>query len=167
MDNFKSKKMFILVSTLMTWAMTRPQDPVSWRGTLINLSCKRKFSQTDRVVSAQDEIELIFREEDFRRRRPHPRFKYHNELEKLVLKLSKIVSALTVYRGQCTLVGRKIFRTRFKLILRTWRWRIAKGIHFRFSVPSPNWTEKVQADWLRCSMRPSVRPRRKPLSLLL
>lgn len=72
------------------------------------LVLERKLSQTDCVVSAaQDEIDLIFREEDFRRRRPHPRFKYHNELEKLVLKLSKIVSALTVYRGQCTLAGRK------------------------------------------------------------
>lgn len=27
--SFESKKMFILVSTVMTWAMTRPQDEVS------------------------------------------------------------------------------------------------------------------------------------------
>lgn len=32
---------------------------------------------------------------------------------------------------------KKLFRTRFKLILWTWRWRIAKGIHFRFSVHLP------------------------------
>ena len=28
MENFKSRKMFILISTVMTWAMTKPQDPV-------------------------------------------------------------------------------------------------------------------------------------------
>lgn len=52
------------------------------------------------VFCAQDDIDLIFREEDFRRRRPHPRFKYHNELEKLVLKLIKIVSALILYTSR-------------------------------------------------------------------
>uniref|UniRef100_A0A8D3BBE3 Uncharacterized protein n=1 Tax=Scophthalmus maximus TaxID=52904 RepID=A0A8D3BBE3_SCOMX len=60
-ENFKSQKMFILVSTLMTWAMTKPQDP------------------TDYVLS----------EEEFRRRRPHPSFKDHNDVEKLVLKLGR------------------------------------------------------------------------------
>ncbi len=29
MENFKSRKMFILVSTVLTWAMTKPQNPVS------------------------------------------------------------------------------------------------------------------------------------------
>lgn len=29
MENFKSRIMFILVSTVMTWAMTKPQNPVS------------------------------------------------------------------------------------------------------------------------------------------
>lgn len=29
LENFKSRKMFILVSTVMTWAMTKPQNPVS------------------------------------------------------------------------------------------------------------------------------------------
>lgn len=69
----------------------------------------RKFNQRDCVFCAQDEIDLIFREEDFRRRRPHPRFKYHNELEKLVLKLSKIVSALILHSCNCTLVGKSSF----------------------------------------------------------
>lgn len=69
MDNFKSKKMFILVSTLMTWAMTRPEDPVSWRETLINLSCKgnaarlivlsvrrmRLISSSERTISGGDD----------------------------------------------------------------------------------------------------------------
>lgn len=40
MDNFKSKKTFILISTLMTWAMTRPQDPVSlWETVIIFSKC--------------------------------------------------------------------------------------------------------------------------------
>ncbi|XP_040920554.1 adenylate kinase 7-like [Toxotes jaculatrix] len=63
LESFKSRKMFILVSTVMTWAMTKPQNP----------------EQTD----------VLLREEEFRRRRPHPSFKNHNNLEKLVLKLGK------------------------------------------------------------------------------
>ncbi|AWP20212.1 putative adenylate kinase 7-like [Scophthalmus maximus] len=62
-ENFKSQKMFILVSTLMTWAMTKPQDP--------------------------DETDYVLSEEEFRRRRPHPSFKDHNDVEKLVLKLGR------------------------------------------------------------------------------
>lgn len=144
MDNFKSKKMFILISTLMTWAMTRPQDPVILGETLINLSCNGISDKIWYCVMccAQDDIDLIFREEDFRRRRPHPRFKYHNELEKLVLKLSKIVSALPVYQGQCTLVGRKSFRTHWFCGLAVLR--IAKGINFRFSVRPPIWQKKAK-----------------------
>ncbi|XP_053192700.1 adenylate kinase 7-like [Scomber japonicus] len=63
MENFKSRKMFILVSTVMTWAATKPQNP--------------------------DEPDVLLTEEEFRRRRPHPSFKNHNNLEKLVLKLGR------------------------------------------------------------------------------
>ncbi|XP_071324087.1 adenylate kinase 7-like isoform X2 [Trachinotus anak] len=63
LENFKSRKMFILVSTVMTWAMTKPQNP--------------------------EETEALLTEEEFRRRRPHPSFKNHNNLEKLVLKLGR------------------------------------------------------------------------------
>uniref|UniRef100_A0A8C9X114 Adenylate kinase 7a n=1 Tax=Sander lucioperca TaxID=283035 RepID=A0A8C9X114_SANLU len=61
MGNFKSRKMFILVSSVMTWAMTKPQNP--------------------------EETDVMLTEEEFRRKRPHPSFKNHNNLEKLVLKL--------------------------------------------------------------------------------
>uniref|UniRef100_A0A665TBL8 Adenylate kinase 7a n=1 Tax=Echeneis naucrates TaxID=173247 RepID=A0A665TBL8_ECHNA len=61
MQNFKSRKMFILISTVMTWAMTKPQSSVN----------------------------VLLTEEEFRRRRPHPNFKNHNNLEKLVLKLGR------------------------------------------------------------------------------
>ncbi|XP_059212405.1 adenylate kinase 7-like [Centropristis striata] len=63
MENFKSRKMFILVSSVMTWAMTKPQNP--------------------------EETAVLLTEEEFRRRRPHPSFRNHNNLEKLVLKLGR------------------------------------------------------------------------------
>uniref|UniRef100_A0A3Q1CW12 Nucleoside-diphosphate kinase n=1 Tax=Amphiprion ocellaris TaxID=80972 RepID=A0A3Q1CW12_AMPOC len=63
MENFKSRKIFILVSTVMTWAMTKPRN--------------------------QDETDVLITEGEFRRRRPHPRFRNHNDLEKLVLTLAK------------------------------------------------------------------------------
>ncbi|XP_039981276.1 adenylate kinase 7-like isoform X2 [Xiphias gladius] len=62
-ENFKSRKMFILVSTVMTWAMTKPQN--------------------------REEPDVLLTEEEFRRRRPHPSFKNSNSLEKLVLKLGR------------------------------------------------------------------------------
>uniref|UniRef100_A0A669BJ58 Adenylate kinase 7a n=1 Tax=Oreochromis niloticus TaxID=8128 RepID=A0A669BJ58_ORENI len=63
MPSFKSQKLFILVSTVMTWAMTKPQNP--------------------------DEADVLVSEEQFIRRRPHPAFRNHHSLEKLVLKLAK------------------------------------------------------------------------------
>ncbi|KAF7656295.1 hypothetical protein LDENG_00043930 [Lucifuga dentata] len=63
MESFTAKKMFILVSTVMTWARTKPKDV--------------------------EESDVTLAEEDYRRRRPHPSFKNHNELEKLVLKLCR------------------------------------------------------------------------------
>ncbi|KAG8011401.1 Adenylate kinase 7 [Nibea albiflora] len=68
MENFKSRKIFILLSTVMSWAMTKPQNP--------------------------EETDVVLTEEEFRRRRPHPSFRNHHNLEKLVLKLGKGVSWL-------------------------------------------------------------------------
>uniref|UniRef100_A0A3P8UR02 Adenylate kinase 7a n=1 Tax=Cynoglossus semilaevis TaxID=244447 RepID=A0A3P8UR02_CYNSE len=59
-ENFKTRKIFILVSTVMTWAMIKPQN-----------------------------LDAVLTEEDFRRRRPHPSFRNHNILEKLVLKMGR------------------------------------------------------------------------------
>ncbi|XP_041661053.1 adenylate kinase 7-like isoform X2 [Cheilinus undulatus] len=61
MENFESQKLFILVSTVMTWALTKPKNP--------------------------DETDVSFTEEEGYRRRPHPSFRNHYQLEKLVLKL--------------------------------------------------------------------------------
>ncbi|XP_074540804.1 adenylate kinase 7-like [Halichoeres trimaculatus] len=60
MENFESQKMFILVSTVMTWAMTKLPNP----------------DETD-----------VLTEESYIRRRPHLSFRNHHNLEKLVLKL--------------------------------------------------------------------------------
>nr|CAD7445814.1 unnamed protein product [Timema bartmani] len=59
-NNLKETRHFILISTMMTWALTKPIDP--------------------------DEPELPFTEEDYRRRKPHPNFKEHINLEKEVIK---------------------------------------------------------------------------------
>ncbi|XP_037100996.1 adenylate kinase 7a [Syngnathus acus] len=61
MENFRSKKTFILVSTVLTWAMTKRPET--------------------------DEAEKLIAEDEFRKRRPHPSFKHHNNTEKQVLKL--------------------------------------------------------------------------------
>ncbi|KAK1121778.1 hypothetical protein K0M31_010089 [Melipona bicolor] len=50
---------FVLISTLMTWASTKPLSP--------------------------DEPELPFTEEDYRKRKPHPNFKRHVQCEKDVV----------------------------------------------------------------------------------
>ncbi|XP_055005748.1 adenylate kinase 7-like [Boleophthalmus pectinirostris] len=71
MENFKSRKMFMLISSVMTWAMTKPQNP--------------------------DEADIPVLEEEFRRRRPHPAFRALYELEKLVLKLGRKKTRLPAY----------------------------------------------------------------------
>ncbi|XP_071878435.1 adenylate kinase 7 [Bombus fervidus] len=54
---------FILISTLMTWANTKPLNP--------------------------DEPDLPFTEEDYRKRKPHPNFKEHIQCEKEVVIVKK------------------------------------------------------------------------------
>jgi adenylate kinase len=54
---------FILVSTVMTWARSKPLDP--------------------------DDPEIPFTDDDYRRRKPHMNFKEHCAAEKLVIKLGK------------------------------------------------------------------------------
>ncbi|XP_051875089.1 adenylate kinase 7 isoform X2 [Pristis pectinata] len=63
LENFESPKIFILLSTIMTWAQTKPVDP--------------------------EDPEVAFTEDDYRRRKSHPNFKDHLSLEKLVIKLGK------------------------------------------------------------------------------
>ncbi|XP_063758335.1 adenylate kinase 7-like isoform X2 [Eleginops maclovinus] len=91
--NFKSRKLFILVSSVMTWAMTKPQN--------------------------QEETNVLLTEEEFRRRRPHPHFKTLHDLEKLVLVLGRgKKSKLTGYVVACGLQygkGENLFHYFFKV----------------------------------------------------
>uniref|UniRef100_A0A8C8HY24 Uncharacterized protein n=1 Tax=Oncorhynchus tshawytscha TaxID=74940 RepID=A0A8C8HY24_ONCTS len=61
MARFSQPKMFILISTVMTWALSKPVDA--------------------------DDPEIPFTEEDYRRRRAHPNFKEHINVEKHVVKM--------------------------------------------------------------------------------
>ncbi|XP_049776142.1 adenylate kinase 7-like [Schistocerca cancellata] len=54
---------FILLSTVMTWALTKPVDP--------------------------EEPDLPFTENDYRKRKPHPNYKQHIELEHEVVQVGK------------------------------------------------------------------------------
>ena len=87
LESFKQSKTFILLSTCLTWAKTRPIDP--------------------------EEPDGVFTEDDYRMRRTHPSFKEHIALEKLVTKLGRsnktifstyILSSGVIYgHGDCLL----------------------------------------------------------------
>ncbi|XP_074069133.1 adenylate kinase 7 isoform X2 [Macrotis lagotis] len=62
-NHFERRKVFILLSSVVTWARSKPLDP--------------------------DDPEIPFSEEDYRRRKPHPNFLDHINAEKLVLKIGK------------------------------------------------------------------------------
>ncbi|XP_040598468.1 adenylate kinase 7 isoform X2 [Mesocricetus auratus] len=61
--HFEKRKVFILLSTVMTWARSKPLDP--------------------------EDTEVPFTEEDYRRRKHHPNFLDHINAEKIVLKFGK------------------------------------------------------------------------------
>ncbi|XP_050994770.1 adenylate kinase 7a isoform X2 [Labeo rohita] len=91
-EHFGSPKIFILLSTIMTWAMTKPADP--------------------------DDPDIPLTEDDYKRRRPHPNFKEHTSTEKLVLKLGKTkkskLSTYVVTSGLQYGMGENIFHFFFK-----------------------------------------------------
>ncbi|XP_047652322.1 adenylate kinase 7 isoform X1 [Phacochoerus africanus] len=70
-SHFAKRKLFILVSTVMTWARSKALDP--------------------------DDTEIPFTEEDYRRRKHHPNFLDHINAEKMVLKLGKNVKKFATY----------------------------------------------------------------------
>uniref|UniRef100_A0A8C8RV97 Adenylate kinase 7 n=1 Tax=Pelusios castaneus TaxID=367368 RepID=A0A8C8RV97_9SAUR len=70
-QHFEKPKIFILVSTIMTWARSKPLDP--------------------------DDSEIPFTEEDYRRRKPHPNFMDHINAEKAIIKLGKSVNKFSTY----------------------------------------------------------------------
>ncbi|KAJ8409139.1 hypothetical protein AAFF_G00241600 [Aldrovandia affinis] len=85
--HFGGPKIFILISTVMTWALTKPIDT--------------------------DDIDIPFTEDDYRRRRPHPNFKEHISVERLVLKMGKTkrsrLSTYVVAAGLQYGMGENIF----------------------------------------------------------
>ncbi|XP_065694064.1 adenylate kinase 7 isoform X1 [Patagioenas fasciata] len=62
-EHFTTPKLFILISTIMSWAQSKPPDP--------------------------EDPEIPFTDEDFRKRKAHPNFVDHINAEKLILKLGK------------------------------------------------------------------------------
>ncbi|XP_074765377.1 adenylate kinase 7 isoform X2 [Athene noctua] len=63
MEHFATPKLFILISTIMSWAKSKLPDP--------------------------EDPEIPFTDEDYRRRKSHPNFMDHINAEKLILKLGK------------------------------------------------------------------------------
>ncbi|XP_044264906.1 adenylate kinase 7-like [Tribolium madens] len=62
-EQFNETKIFILISTIMTWGLTKPLDP--------------------------DDPDLPLSEVDYRKRRPHPNYKEHYTCEKEVIKIGQ------------------------------------------------------------------------------
>uniref|UniRef100_A0A671MFW0 Adenylate kinase 7b n=1 Tax=Sinocyclocheilus anshuiensis TaxID=1608454 RepID=A0A671MFW0_9TELE len=93
MDQFSGPKMFILVSTIMKWAMTKPAN--------------------------KDDPEIPFTEEHYSRRKAHPNFHDHIGLEKLVVKFGKNKSSqfstYVVASGLQYGMGEHIFHLFFKM----------------------------------------------------
>ncbi|XP_034419511.1 adenylate kinase 7 [Cyclopterus lumpus] len=89
MGRFSGPKMFILVSTVMTWACSRPLDP-----------------------------EVPFTDDIFWGRRAHPNFKPHIDLEKRVVKMGKtkrtLFSTYVVASGLQYGMGEEVFHYFFK-----------------------------------------------------
>ncbi|XP_067680599.1 adenylate kinase 7-like [Haliotis asinina] len=76
LEKMEKSKMFILISSCMTWAKSKPLDP--------------------------DDPEIPFTEDDYRRRKPHPNFKEHISAEKTVIKLGKTNKAKLVTYVICS-----------------------------------------------------------------
>ncbi|KAM9804437.1 adenylate kinase 7-like [Neosynchiropus ocellatus] len=93
MADFSRPKMYILVSTVMTWAKSKP----------------------DR----HDDEDLPFTDANYRTRRAHPSFRKHIDLEKKVLKLGKtnknMFSTCVVASGLQYGMGEQIFNIFFKM----------------------------------------------------
>lgn len=91
MDSFSSKKILILVSTVMTWAVTKPRDQVRLRDNSVTVDSNKR-GLMERCVYIQEDPDALLTEEEYRRRRPLPMFRNHHRLENLVLKMRKVVS---------------------------------------------------------------------------
>uniref|UniRef100_A0A8C4R963 Uncharacterized protein n=1 Tax=Eptatretus burgeri TaxID=7764 RepID=A0A8C4R963_EPTBU len=89
---FKSPKVFLLISTVMTWAYTKLLKP------------NNSF--------------YPLAEEDFRRRKPHPSFQKHIDVERLVTKLGKtsnMLSTFVIAAGLIYGMGESVLHPLFKM----------------------------------------------------
>uniref|UniRef100_A0A3B4ZDM0 Adenylate kinase 7 n=1 Tax=Stegastes partitus TaxID=144197 RepID=A0A3B4ZDM0_9TELE len=94
MGHFPGSKLFILISTVMTWACSKPVDP--------------------------DDLELPFTDEIFWSRRAHPNFEQHIDLEKRVVKMGKtLFSTYVVASGLQYGMGEQVFHYYFKVRFKT------------------------------------------------
>ncbi|KAK6294931.1 hypothetical protein J4Q44_G00341570 [Coregonus suidteri] len=100
-ESFASQKVFILISSVMTWAMSKPADP--------------------------NDPEIPLTEDDYRRKRHHPNFKEHANAEKTVLKLGKTkkskLSSYVVAAGAQYGMGENLLHYFFKA---SWLGEIAR-----------------------------------------
>ncbi|XP_065833118.1 adenylate kinase 7-like isoform X2 [Oscarella lobularis] len=92
LDVIKEQKIFICLSTIMTWARSKPLDP--------------------------EDPDIPFTEDDYRKRRPHPNFKHHIAVEKQVIKLGKTnkskFCSYVIASGLAYGCGENIFHFLFK-----------------------------------------------------
>ncbi|NXF91297.1 KAD7 kinase, partial [Eubucco bourcierii] len=91
-EHFATPKLFILISTIMSWAKSKPPHP--------------------------EDPEIPFTEEEYCKRKPHPNFVDHINAEKLVLKLGKTnkrkFSTYVIASGHQYGAGEEIFHYFFK-----------------------------------------------------
>ncbi|XP_039248453.1 adenylate kinase 7-like isoform X2 [Styela clava] len=91
-EHFDGPKTFILLSTVMTWAKSKPLDP--------------------------DDPEIPFTEDDYRRRKAHPNFKEHISAEKMVIKFGKTnkqkFTTYVIAAGLTYGMGENVFHFLFK-----------------------------------------------------
>ncbi|RUS85279.1 hypothetical protein EGW08_006980 [Elysia chlorotica] len=92
LDKIDKPKMFILISTCMTWARSKPLDPREADGR----------SVSDERGDEKEDLEIPFTEDDYRRRKPHQNFKEHISAEKTVIKLGKTNKAKLVTYVVCS-----------------------------------------------------------------
>lgn len=92
LEKISTPKIFVLISSVLTWAKTKPTDA--------------------------DEPDIPFTEEDYRRRKSHPNFKEQLSAEKTVIKLGKAtkkkLNTYVVASGLIYGVGEDIFHDLFK-----------------------------------------------------
>ena len=94
-------KIFIGISTVMTWAKTKV-DSVNFK------------------YSIKDDSDSFLAEDEYRRRKPHPNFKNHLAVEKNIIKFGKkssfktyvIASGILYHSGDC------IFHNIIKVIIK-------------------------------------------------